>query len=181
MWSEGGAGIASLIDVEGVVREIERIAREARSEEDLRLGVESILKSRVLERLGDVMLSYPKARYEVTLVSRDRELVGKVDALHGYVVIEYKKPGAFGKPGELRPTPGFRDAVEQVKRYIWDLAGGRKLELPKYFGVVLDGYKIGFVWWSLDKEDFEVVGRPPSMNVLSQCLSTQYWGLGGKL
>jgi len=107
------------IDAEEIAKEIERIARESASEEDLKQGVEYVLRSKVIERLKELrVLKYhygswkpPKARYEVTLVSGLR-----VDALYGHLIIEYEKPKTFETKG------GFERAVEQVKGYIRDHA-----------------------------------------------------------
>ena len=83
------------VDAEEVVKEIKRVASESVSEEDLRQGVEYILKSRVIERLKAVEkaeIPYaswkpPEARYDVTLISG-----AKVDALYSHLMIEYEKP-----------------------------------------------------------------------------------------
>jgi len=79
------------LDAEEVANEIKRVASESISEEDLRQGVEYVLKSKIIERLKEVEkaeIPYtswrpPRARYEVTLVSGLR-----VDALYGHLIIE---------------------------------------------------------------------------------------------
>jgi hypothetical protein len=71
--------------------------------------------------------------YEVTLVSGAR-----LDALYGYLIMEYEKPKTFESRG------GFERAVEQVKGYIRDHAEV-EATFRRYFVVVLDSYKIGFV------------------------------------
>jgi methylase of polypeptide subunit release factors len=81
----------------------------------------------VLDRLGIAWASY-----EYTLVE------GRPDALYGRVVIEYEKPGVLGSEA------GFKHAVDQAVGYIKELAPSVDL-YPKYFGIVLDGYQIGFV------------------------------------
>ena len=129
------------IDVEQVAEGIRRVASEAVTEEDLRVGVEYILWSEVIEKLRraeGVEIPYsswrpPRARYEVTLVSGAR-----ADALYGHLIIEYERPRSFETRG------GFERAVEQVKGYIVDHAEV-EARFPRYFGVVLDGYKIGLL------------------------------------
>jgi len=87
--------LAFSVDAEEIAKEIEKVARESISEEDLRQGVEYILRSKVIERLKEVEkteIPYaswkpPRARYEVTLVSGLR-----ADALYGHLIIEYEKP-----------------------------------------------------------------------------------------
>jgi len=137
-----------VVDAEEIAEEIRNVASEAISEEDLRQGVEYVLKSRVLEKLDIPWGSWkpPKARYEVTLVSGAR-----LDALHGHVIIEYERPKT------LETKSGFEKAVEQVKRYIRDHAQ-IEARFPRYFGVVLDGYKIGFVRYREVLKGFESKG-----------------------
>jgi hypothetical protein len=107
-------------------------ANKSTTEEDLRIRVELILRRKVLDALGVGWASYESRVGKGTLVE------GRVDALYGRVVIEYEKPKAFDTDA------GFRKAVEQGKGYIQDLAGSPEL-FVRYFGVVLDGYKVGFV------------------------------------
>ncbi|MCP8322148.1 MAG: SAM-dependent DNA methyltransferase, partial [archaeon] len=109
-----------------IADEILTIAHEAKSEEDLRIRTEHTLRG-VLDKLGIAWASY-----EYTLVE------GRPDALYGRVVIEYEKPKT------LDTKVGFDHAVEQAKGYIQNLARSPEL-CSKYFGVVLDGYQIGFV------------------------------------
>ena len=140
------------VDAEEVAEEIRRVASWAKSEEDLKQGVESVLRSKVIERLkvGGDEIPYaswkpPRARYEVTLVS------GRADALYGHLIIEYERPRSFETRG------GFERAVEQVKRYIMDHAEVES-KFPRYFGVVLDGYMIGFVRYKAAVKGFESRG-----------------------
>jgi hypothetical protein len=145
------------IDAEEIAEEIKKVAQESISEEDLKQGVEDILRNKVIKKLEEIdkdektKISYvswkpPRARYEVTLVSGRR-----MDALYGHLIIEYEKPGTF------KTKSGFEKAKEQVKNYIRDRAGV-EVEFPKYFGVVLDGYKIGFVRYKVAQKDFEDKG-----------------------
>lgn len=136
------------VDAEEIAEDIKRIASESISEEDLKQGVEYILKSKVLEKLKIPWAPWrpPKARYEVTLVSGVR-----VDALYGHVIIEYERPKTF------ETKSGFEKAVEQVKKYIRDHAQ-IEARIPRYFGVVLDGYKIGFVRYREALKGFESKG-----------------------
>ncbi len=144
------------VDIEEIAKEIKRVASQSEKEEDLRLGVEYVLRNKVIEKLkeiekAEIFLSssrpiIPRPRYEVTLVSGRR-----VDALYGTLVIEYKKPGTFDT------RSGFERAVEEVKQYIRDLARD-ETKFSRYFGVVIDGYKIGFVRYREADKDFEVRG-----------------------
>jgi len=137
-----------VVDVEEIAEKIRKVASESISEEDLRQGVEYILRSKVLEKLQVPWGAWrpPKARYEVTLVSGVRP-----DVLYGHVIIEYERPGKF------ESKSGFEDAVEQVKRYIRDHAQ-IEARYSRYFGVVLDGFKIGFVRFREALKGFESKG-----------------------
>jgi hypothetical protein len=142
------------IDAEEIAREIREVADESISEEDLKQGVEYILRSKIIEKLKGLegreipwaSWKPPRARYEVTLVSGLR-----ADALYGHLIIEYERPKTF------ETKRGFEKAVEQVKAYIRDHAEV-EARFPRYFGVVLDGYKIGFVRYRAAIKDFEVKG-----------------------
>jgi hypothetical protein len=46
--------LAFSVDAEEIAKEIERVACESISEEDLRQGVEYILRSKVIERLKEI-------------------------------------------------------------------------------------------------------------------------------
>jgi len=147
-------GVSFVVDAEKIAEEIKKVASESISEEDLKQGVEYIIKRNIIEKIKEVEkteIPYaswkpPKARYEVTLVSGIRP-----DTLYGHLIIEYEKPKTF----ETRS--GFEKAVEQVKRYIIDHAEV-EARFPRYFGVVLDGYKIGFVRYGEAIKGFESRG-----------------------
>jgi hypothetical protein len=144
----------NIIDLEGLASGIVEAARESISEEDLRIRVEHILQELVVRRVGGAgkgeipLASWrpPRARYEVTLVSGVR-----LDALYGHLIIEYEKPGAFGS------RAGFERAVEQIKQYIRDHAQ-TEARYPRYFGVVMDGYRVGFVRYREALRGFEGKG-----------------------
>lgn len=120
-------------DAKEVVDKITSAARGASTEEDLRINTEHILKN-VLARLG--IANY--ASYEFPTGGKGTVVEGRIDALYGRVVIEYERPGTFVNPA------GFNHAKEQVIGYIKQLAPSVEA-WQKYFGVVLDGYQIGFV------------------------------------
>jgi hypothetical protein len=137
------------VDIEEVANEIRKAASEAENEPQLTHDVEYILRSRVLDRLDVPWGRWlpPKAKYEATLISGVRP-----DVLYGHVVIEYERPGKFNTP------KGFEDAVEQVKMYIIEHSQHLESRWPKYFGVVLDGFKIGFVRYREVLKGFESKG-----------------------
>jgi len=136
------------INLEDIVQQIKKAASESISEEDLKIRVENILKNSILDPLG-----IPWGRYEYTLVSGVRP-----DALHAHVIIEYEKPGSFEQ------KKNYDKAIQQVKKYIVDHAQGIKDRLPRYFGVTLDGYKIGFVKYRQRLNDFDINKEPLEIN-----------------
>ncbi len=91
---------------EKLAREIREVARNAHTEEDLRIGVEQAL-STTLDAL-DLTLA---PRYEMTTLS------GAADAVYGHVVIEYKRPGRLSQKGASAKL------ADQIARYLKDRAG----------------------------------------------------------
>jgi len=146
---------SSILDIDEITEEIKKAAQESTTEEDLRIKVEYVIKSKIIERIKElekIEIPYapwtpPAARYEVTLVSGVR-----ADALYGHLIIEYEKPKTFESKN------GFEHAIEQVKGYIIAHANGNEARFPRYFGIVLDGYKIGFVRYRETIKSFETKG-----------------------
>ncbi|MCW4046661.1 MAG: N-6 DNA methylase [Candidatus Bathyarchaeota archaeon] len=116
------------IDVDKVLVGLKRAAATAANEEELRITDSGILQSEVISKLG-----IPSPRHEkYTFVTG-----GRIDALYGHVVIEYKAPG------KLLKEPDIAKAKEQLIGYIKEEAeveGRFKL----FLGVLLAD-KIGFV------------------------------------
>lgn len=112
--------------------------KKARSEEDLRINVEMILKP-ILERLGIAS----EARYEqqVTLL---QGATGRTDALYGFGIIEYKRPG------RLATTQGRGEAVEKLSSYLVgrarELSPSKPIDaVKKMIGIALDGQQVMFL------------------------------------
>jgi hypothetical protein len=116
------------VDVMELAERINDAARQSRSEEDVKMRTEYILRERVFSKL-----KIPWASYEYTFVSGQRP-----DALYGHVVIEYEKPKV------LQTKTGFTHAIRQARDYIIEQAKTEE-SYPRYFGTVLDGLKIGFL------------------------------------
>ncbi|HEC33577.1 MAG TPA: hypothetical protein ENI37_02545, partial [Chloroflexi bacterium] len=128
---------SSLMAAENLAQAVRQVARNARSEEDLRVGVEGALGA-TLQALGLTVAP----EYEKTTLS------GSADAVYGQVVIEYKRPGRLSEKGfPVR-------LAEQIARYLTDLAsraGGRAKQveaLERMVGVGLDGEQILFLRYS---------------------------------
>jgi methylase of polypeptide subunit release factors len=135
------------VDAGKIADEIRQVAQESITEEDLRVRVESILR-RVCEPSG-----IPWARYERTTVVRGL----RSDALYGNVILEYERPDAF------KTKAGFDRAIEQLKEYISEEAERAKTALNRFFGVALDGFKIGFVRYSMRLKDWDIE-KPIAVN-----------------
>ena len=135
------------VNVHLLTSRIRQVAREASNEEELRYGVSKVLEE-VVSKLGI------KGRFEKATAFLDsgRKKKGRIDALYGGVIIEYKAPGRL----EDRRT--LKEAIEQVKRYIMSEAESVEL-YPYYLGVVFDGHTIAFVrYW---KGSFKTLGPVP--------------------
>jgi SAM-dependent methyltransferase len=130
------------IDAISLAEEVKQAAQESITEEDLRIRIETILR-KILEPFG---ISW--ARYErSTKFSSKRS-----DALYGTVIIEYEKPEAFNI------ASGFNHAIEQLKIYITNESTQSSVASQRYFGVALDGFKIGFIRYNLRLKDWEIEG-----------------------
>ncbi len=117
---------------EALARGIADVARSARTEEDLRVGVEALLRQAVMELGIDVSPRYEKTCSVVR---------GRSDAVYGQVVLEYEPVGTF------RTKAGLAHACKQLEDY---LAGevaehGGDAALRRAVGVGLDGRAIFFL------------------------------------
>jgi len=128
---------SNLTAAENLAQAILQVAQRARSEEDLRVGVEQALSA---TRQALELTARPE--YEKTTFS------GSADAVYGHVTIEYKRPGRLSEkdfPAKL---------AKQIARYLTDQArraGGRAKQieaLEKMIGVGLDGKQILFLRYS---------------------------------
>jgi len=132
-----------------------KIMRTAKTEEDLRIGFEKALEP-LLESIGITS----QGKYEKSIFQ-----VGRADAVHGQVIIEYEAPRAF------KSQKWVEHAFEQLLDYIEGEALDKKellfLTDPKYVGVGFDGEKIFFVQYvgdkqkpkvKLNRKDFVLIG-----------------------
>jgi methylase of polypeptide subunit release factors len=128
-----------------LVRETKNLLREAKTEEDLRIGIEKLLDP-IKSELG--LRLTPK--YEKSVYS------GRSDAVHGEVIIEYEAPRSFS----LRRN--IEHAYDQLVNYLLDEI--KETKNPQLIGVGFDGEKIFFVQYkdkdlsSIDKNKFIRIG-----------------------
>jgi len=123
------------INTDKLVEGIEKVARQAETEEDLKMGMEPILQ-KTFKKMG---IDIDIVRYEKTSTS----FRGRPDAVYGYLTIEYKAPGKLSRKADIKV------AIEQLQRYLGEQAIhlGQKKEdfLEKAVGVATDGKRILFL------------------------------------
>lgn len=102
------------------------LLREAKTEEDLRIGFE-----RFLELVKSELKLKATPKYEKSVYS------GRSDAVHGQVIIEYEPPKSFSSKRNIN------HAYEQLVNYLKDEA--KETKLTQLMGVGFDGEQIFFV------------------------------------
>jgi len=120
-------------DAKTITNRIKRYVKKASNEEDLKIKVESWIQE-VISKFFE-----PGKEPEVAYEHRTKISGRREDALYGTVIIEYKAPKKLDTGSE------FVKAKEQIVEYIKEEAGGDADNFGKFFGVILDGYKISFV------------------------------------
>ncbi|HIP66504.1 MAG TPA: hypothetical protein EYH09_00030, partial [Candidatus Nanopusillus sp.] len=74
------------------------------TEEDLKIGIEQILREEVWDKLG-----VPAPRYEYRVKDLSAEHWGRIDALYGLTIFEYKRPN------ELRKSNVRDEAIRKLR------------------------------------------------------------------
>lgn len=126
---------------DSLVSETRKLLREAKTEEDLRIGFEKLLEP-IRSKLN--LKSTPK--YEKSVYS------GRSDAVHGQVIIEYEPPRSFSSKKNVE------HAYEQLVNYLSD--GAKETKLTQLVGVGFDAEQIFFVqyqdndWKTIDRTKF---------------------------
>ncbi len=116
---------------------VRQVVATARTEEDLQIGLEKLLDP-LLKSIG----VEPKPRYE--RVSRAKTIYrGRPDAVHGHVIIEYKRPHAFSS------EQAVLHAHDQLVAHMMAEAQATRTDpvaaLNGFAGVGFDGASIFFV------------------------------------
>lgn len=127
-----------------LVTSVGELMREARTEEDLRIGVEKLLDP-LLKNIGVEL----NPKYERLGSAAKSVYRGRPDAVHGQVIIEYEAPGTFSS------NRSVIHAYDQLVDYMVAEAQSRKIDplgsLNRLVGVGLDGRYIFFVQYSRKK------------------------------
>jgi len=116
------------IDVDKILAVLRQAAARAVKEDEFRIWSSAVLESEVTSKLG-----ITPGRYEYTLVSG-----GRIDALYGHVIIEYKAPG------KLASQTDIAKAKEQLVDYIRKEASDVEVRFKMFLGVILAD-KVAFV------------------------------------
>lgn len=132
------------MNLDHLYERVKLAARNSSNEEELRHNVSKILDE-IAHEFG-VSGRFEKSTFRI---SSNRVSRGRIDALYGGVIIEYKAPG------KLKDGSVLDSALKQVKEYIKSEAKSEEF-YPYYLGVVFDGYTIAFVrYWG---REFKVLG-----------------------
>ena len=121
------------------------LLREAKTEEDLRIGFEKLL-----EPIKNQLSIKSNTKYEKSVYS------GRSDAVHGRVIIEYEPPRSFSSRRNID------HAYEQLVNYLTDEA--KETKPTQLVGIGFDGEQIFFVQYqekngkSLDRSKFIIRG-----------------------
>jgi hypothetical protein len=126
-----------LIDTAALAATIRTAVRGARTEEDVKMKMEPLLQG-AFKQAG---INVEIVRYE-----KGTGLRGRIDALYGYLIIEYEGPGKLGK------KPSLKVSLDQAKQYLADEAAKHGPDtdafLEKAVGVCIDDSQIAFVRYS---------------------------------
>jgi hypothetical protein len=117
-----------------LAEQIRAVGKTARSEEDVRLNVEALLKHH-LAQLGISTSAFYEQH--ITLLQGS----GSADAVYGFGIIEYKRPGVLAIPA------GRKGLVEKLSEYLEgkarELAPTKPLEpIKKMIGIGLDAQQV---------------------------------------
>lgn len=146
------------VDLNEILSKILEAAREVEvtkgTEEDLKMRVERILEESVWSKL-----KVPKPKYEKAV--NVSTYYGRIDALYGLTIFEYKKPGtlktkerdeAIKKLKEVY-IPGLLEE-QQAKNLITEAK--KKGLSPRIIGIIFDGYGVIFVEYLVESGKFLV-------------------------
>jgi len=150
--------------------QIRAIGKTAKSEEDVRLNVETALKQ-YLSQLGiSTIASYEQP---VTLLKGS----GSADAVYGFGIIEYKRPGVISTPH------GLKSIIEQLASYLAgkarELAPTRPLEAAKkMIGIGIDGEQVLYLRYAASENRARYF-QPVSLDTQLEFFRPKHFPRGG--
>ncbi len=116
---------------------VNKAAQSARTEKDLKAALDPIFK-KAYEHIG---ITADIVQYEKSTV-----LKARMDAVYGYLIIEYKRPG------KLKSSRDIKQAELQLQKHLTEESLSHKPNderfLEKAVGVAIDGHKLFFVRYS---------------------------------
>jgi hypothetical protein len=122
------------INTERMAKNIHEATRSAQTEEDLKMALEPILQ-KAYQQIG--------VNIDIVQYEKRTALKAKIDAVYGYLIIEYKRPGKLESKGDIRL------AEQQLQKYLIEESLPHRPNdqqfLEKAVGVAIDGRKILFV------------------------------------
>jgi len=150
-----------LVNLGEVLNKILEVARKVElgggTEEDLKVSVERLLWEHVWSRLG-----VPEPRYEYKVdVGTYARSYGRIDALYGLTIFEYKRPGALSTKERDEALRKLVEVYisgllrEDWVRNLVDKAKSKGLS-PIIVGIVFDGYGVVFVEYNVETGKFSV-------------------------
>ena len=119
--------LTAKIDIDRIVSELIQAAVTSGNEAEFRIKTSNLLENEVISKLG-----ISSGRHEYTSISG-----GRLDALYGHLIIEYKAPGKISSSSEIT------HAKEQLIGYIKDEAETED-QFTHFLGIILSD-KIAFV------------------------------------
>jgi Eco57I restriction-modification methylase len=125
------------INTKLMAERINKAAQSARTEEDLKMALEPVFK-KAYEDIG--------INADIVQHGKSTVLKARMDAVYGYLIIEYKKPG------KLKSSRGIKQAELQLQKHLTEESLSHEPDneqfLEKAVGVAIDGHKILFVRYS---------------------------------
>lgn len=122
------------INTKSMARSIKTVAQSAKTEEDLKMALEPIFQ-KAYQQIG--------VNVDIVQYEKSTALKAQIDAVYGYLIIEYKRPG------KLKTSRDVKAAELQLQKYLSEEAlshqSNDKQFLEKAVGVAIDGHRIVFV------------------------------------
>ena len=156
------SAISFKVDLVSLRDQVREKAREIEvrhgHEEELRIAIEQILRMHAWNKLN---VPTPRYEYRVDAGTWARSY-GRIDALYGLVIFEYKVPGTLRQPGKRENAiktmtetyiPGLLKE-DWVKGQL-SLARAHGLS-PRILGIIIDGYSVVFVEHNPETKKFTI-------------------------
>ena len=153
-----------------LAEQIRAIGKSAKTEEDVRLNVEAVLKHH-LAQLGISTTAFYEQH--ITLLQGS----GAADAVYGFGIIEYKRPGV------IATAAGAKEVVKGLSGYLEgkarELAPTKPIEpLKKMIGIGIDGAQVMYLRYA-SSENRAKYFQPVSLETQLDFFRPKGWRHGG--